>query len=224
MATFLRSSTAATTSPPTRIGSGLISGSGRQRRTSWVALGVLLVLGAGLGVVLWSSTLTERRTVLVASQQIEPGHRIERSDLREASVNADAAIAAESSTALDQVVGQVAQSVIPSGTPVQRSMLGDVTTVPKGSVVVGASLAAGEYPTSGLRTGDSVTLVETTVGASSAATSKVLAQGTVWAVETVASGGQDRLFISVVVAEEQGATVANAAATNRLRLLLGAPR
>lgn len=201
---------------------GLSAAATRQRRPAWIALGLLLVLGAGLGVALWSATLTDRIGVLVAARPIAAGERITSDHLREASVNSDSAIGSISVVQLDGVVGKVAQSAIPEGTPLQQTMLGAESPVPAGKVIVGSTLAAGEYPTSGLRAGDVITLVETTNGASASAVSRTLGRGSVWAVERVNAGGQERLFVSIVVDEAQGIGVANAAAGNRLRLLLGA--
>ena len=196
----------------------------RQRQTSWILLGVLLVFGAGLGVALWSSTITERRTVVVTAHPIDAGATIHRDDLREASINADAAVTALPATAIDKVVGKVARGPIPAGTPLQDTMVADAAPVPSGMVVVGAALAAGDYPTANLRAGDTVQVVETTVGAPTGAASKVLTTATVWAVDTSTIGGERRMFVSIVVPDTQGAAVANAAATNRLRLLLTGAR
>ena len=204
---------------------GLRTSVPRQRQTSWILLGVLLVFGAGLGVAWWSNGVTQRRTVLVAAHPIDAGATITRGDLREASINADTAVATLPTAAIDKVLGRVARGPIPDGTPLQEAMVNNTAAVPTGMVVVGAALAPGDYPTPNLRAGDTVQVVETTVGAPTGATSKVLATATVWAVDRTDTAGDRKMFVSLVVADTQGAAVANAAATNRLRLLLaGAPK
>ena len=147
---------------------------------------------------------------------------ISRGDLREAAINADSTIAAVSAEAIDQVINRIARGPIPPGTPIQQSMLAEATIVPAGSVIVGISLAAGEYPTAGLRAGDPVHVVETTNGAPNGATPRLITTATVWSVETADDSTDARMFISIAVPEAQGVATSNAAATNRARLLLAA--
>ncbi len=215
--TFTRDAARPTTTPPTS--TPAVGMSARRRQSSWVLVGVLLVFGAGLGAALWSSSVSDRQLILVAAHAIDAGEVIGRNDLREASINADADLAAVPSSAIGDVVGQVARSPIPAGAPLQRAVLADAVTVPAGSVVVGLALEPGDFPTSSLRTGDRVEIVETTVGAPSGATSRVLTVGKVWTVER-SSASDGGLTLSVQVPADQGAGVANAAATGRLRLLL----
>jgi hypothetical protein len=161
---------------------------------------------------------------LVTAHAIDAGSTIQRGDLREASINSDAAVATLAATAINSVIGQVARGPLPIGTPLQQAMVADAAPVPAGMVVVGASLAPGDYPTSNLRAGDSVEVVETTVGAPAGTTTKTLTTAKVWAVDASETAGERRLFVSLTVPDMQGAAVANAAATNRLRLLLSSPQ
>lgn len=192
----------------------------RKRNHAWITLGVLLVFGAGLAVALWSSAQADRTIVLVTAKPVEAGQVIEADDLREASINTDTNIGAVPTAAMVQLVGKVARGPIPANTPLQFDMVADASVVPNGHVVVGLSLVAGEYATSRLRAGDAVIVLETTSGATATAAPRELARGRVWSVETLDRSTDGRLFVSITVPEPAAASVGNAAATNRVRLLL----
>jgi hypothetical protein len=89
-------------------------------------------------------------------------------------------------------------------------------------VVIGAALDPGEAPMAQLQVGSVVELVRVDVPAPGAtdATARAapLGQGTVWAVEPVATG---QLWVSLRVPRDVGLAASVAAAEDRLRVVLG---
>ncbi len=120
------------------------------------------------------------------------------------------------------VVGKVARGPIPSGTLIGASMVAGGPLVPAGHAVVGAVLAPGAYPIASLRAGDAVLLIAT-AGANvpGARWSRpALGAGRVWSVTDPGSPGSAGLFVSLLVPSDRAAAVTDAAALQRLRLVL----
>ncbi len=193
----------------------------RRKQMPWAVLGVLLVSASILGFFVWSQQQAERTPVLVAANDIDAGAMIERSDLRVVSIGSDPGVVLLAQGQQDLVVGQIARGPIPAGTPLSRLLVVETDAVPVGMAVVGAPLSPGEYPTSALRAGDQVEMV-TVVARSGAADQaiEVIGVATVWTIEDLLSGGEPRLFISLLVEEHQSAVVANAVSQDQLRLVL----
>ena len=194
----------------------------RQRRMSWMAIGVLLVVMSMLGFALWSRHQAQRTPVLVAGRDIAPGEVIERRDLVLIPVGADDGLAVLEAAEDDLVVGRMSRGPIPAGTPLSSALVVS-EAVPAGGAVVGATLEAGDYPTGALQPGDRVKLVETAPqGSTGSEAGEVveLADGAVWTVEPLPSSSRQELFVSLLVAGEDAAAVSNAASAERLRLVL----
>jgi hypothetical protein len=186
---------------------------------------LLLIVMSMLGFALWSVQQAQRAPVLVAGDDIAAGAVIERRDVVLVLVGAGAGLSLLAAGQEDLVVGRTARGPIPAGTPLSPALVVSASeAVPAGSAVVGATLEAGEYPTSALQAGDRVRLVETAPPGSSSGEEEedvvAIAEGTVWAVEPLAGSSRQELFVSLVVAEIEAADVSNAASLMRLRLVL----
>lgn len=193
----------------------------RRKQLPWAVLGVLLVAGAILSFAMWSRQQAERIPVLVAANDIDAGATIQREDLKLVSIGSDPGVVLLEQGQQDLVVGQIALGPIPSGTPLNTLLVVETDAVPEGQAVVGAPLSPGEYPTSALRAGDRVEMVEV-VPRSDAGEQvvEVMGIGTVWTIEELAGGAEQRLFISLLVEEEISADVANAISQDQFRLVL----
>lgn len=193
----------------------------RRRRLSWALLGVLLVSCSVLGFALWSLNQAERTPVLVAATDIDAGQVIEREDVKAVSVGADPGVRLLTTSERALVVGQIARGPIPAGTPLSPLLVAEADAVPDGTSIVGASLSPGEYPTSALRAGDRVELVQVlTASTITNETLEVLGTAQIWTVEQFLTSGEPKLFISLAVDEDDAAEIANTISQQRLRLVL----
>jgi hypothetical protein len=192
----------------------------RERRVPWIALGLLLVFGAGLGFAAWSRATSSRSPVLVAVRDVAAGETVPVEAVGTADVGAGPGVRTVAASDLDLVVGRIARGPIPAGSVIAPDMVSDGDAVPAGHAVFGAVLEAGAYPTAALRPGDQVRLIESAAVGDLAAVPRELGVGRVWAVTTPDGPGADGLFVSLLVPEEQAAAGANAAARQQLRLVL----
>jgi hypothetical protein len=208
------------TSDPARRPPGLRSTPARQRRMPWIALGLLLVFGAGLAFAGWSRATSKQVAVLVAARDIDAGDVVDAGAVRVSHVALGSDVKAVRAGDRAAVVGKVARGLIPSGTLIGSSMVTTGPIVPAGHAVVGAVLAAGAYPTASLRPGDAVELIATAGANEPGASAEPLGTGRVWSVSDPRSPGGSGLFVSLLVPSDRAATVSNAAALQRLRLVL----
>ncbi len=143
--------TTSRTVPRTPLGRRTLpSPNGVPPRRQWgrVAIGALLaLLGAWAGMIL-VATAGGREETLALAGDVTRGEQIERDDLDVVRVAADAGVETVPAGDLDDVVGQIAASDLPSGSLLAREhLLGEserlVTT---DEAVVGARLAPGAAP------------------------------------------------------------------------------
>jgi hypothetical protein len=192
----------------------------RQRRLPWIALGVLLVFGAGLAFAAWSRAASVRVPVLVAARDVAPGEVLSADAVSTVEVGAGPGVRTVAAADRTLVLGQVARGPIPAGTLLSPDMVADGDAVPPGQAVVGALLAPGAYPTAALRAGDHVLLVEVAgVGEPSGQVTE-LGDGEVWAVTTPDIPGGTELFVSLLVPADRASAAADAAGRQQLRLVL----
>ncbi len=193
----------------------------RRKQMPWAILGVLMVASAILGFFLWTTQQAERVPVLVAATDIDAGATISAGDLKLVSIGSDPGVVLLEQGQEALVVGQVARGPIPTGTPLSALLVVASDAVPEGSAVVGASLSAGEFPTSALRAGDRVALVAVVANTGVVDGSlDDLGSATIWTIEDLTSSSEPRLFVSLLVDEANSAAIVNAISQNRLRLVL----
>lgn len=192
---------------------------GRKRNWSWMAGGLLLVVAGALAVGMWSSALSDRHAVLVAAREIPPGAIITRGDLRPIQVAMDESGSTIATSLAAQVVGKRAGVLIPKGAFLHPDYVIVGSAIAPGNAVVGVALIPGAIPVSDLGVGDRVGVVavsdSTTPGAASpemVATAKV--------VRVVPSPDSDKVVVSLEVAEDDAAVIANAAGHDLVRLVL----
>jgi len=199
---------------------GVRSTPGRKRQAPWIALGLLLVFGAALAFAAWSRATSTKVAALVVTRDISAGETVPASALRTEQVQVGAAVPVVGPAQADAVVGRMARGPIPAGTLISRAMVSDGEVIPAGQAVVGAVLPPGAYPSPSLRVGDRVDLVATAAATAGGADAASLGSGRVWAVSDLDEPGASGLFVSILVPVDRAADLSNAAAQQRLRLVL----
>ena len=139
-----------------------IAGSGplpvRQKRPGYAVVAIVLIVGlAGLGAYFYSKA-GQKTPVVVVTQDVPAGHRIDRSDL--STVDVAGGVTAIGGSNLDSVVGQVATVELLPGVLLQRAMVTPTNPLPSGSSMVGVELRPGQLPAGGLRDGTRVQVLQ----------------------------------------------------------------
>jgi Flp pilus assembly protein CpaB len=194
----------------------------RRVRVPELAVGLIVMLGFGLGAVLWQLNSTQKDPVLALAHDVARGEVIERSDLRVVYLSTDDAIAHVGRSGAATIIGRVAASDIAAGTLLTPGSVLEGSVVAAGEGVVGLSLEPGQVPSSRLRAGDLVNVVEgiSTRDASSdrAAAGDVIVSGAeVFAVEEMTAPG--RVFVSLKTTEADANLIAAAAERGPVRLV-----
>ena len=202
----------------------------KQRRPSWIALGVLLAALAGLLGAYVFSAATDTISVVVAARDIDPGEVLGPADVRVVEMGRTGELRAVLSDQQDLVVGRSVRGPIPAGTVLNTGLfVGPGSAIPAGKVVVGGAFGAGAVPTGSLRAGDEVQLLrvltereQLAAGSPGDAAASVLGTATVWSVEGEAStdSRSQLVWVSLLVDADLQGAVAQATADDRLRLAL----
>lgn len=196
---------------------------GRRPRTSWIALGLLVLVGFGLFGAITVARVAGREPVLALAQPIERGEQLTAAHLAVVNVGTDDAVALVASADRDDLLGLTATAGMEAGTLVTRSQFAEGPTVAAGLSVLGLALDPGEYPTATLRPGDRVVVVRTpatTPLEREDSEPTVLAESAeVFAIETLSETAHT-VMVSIVVPEDAVPDIASAAAQGRIRLAL----
>ncbi|MCV2394542.1 SAF domain-containing protein [Actinotalea sp. M2MS4P-6] len=189
----------------------------RERRPLLAALAVLLIVGGAAVAGLLALRLDERVQVVVAAHDIANGSQLTADDFTTTAVASEGTLLIPAGQ-LDQVVGQYARVPIAAGQLLDTTMLSASGALQPGLVAVGAGLAAGRMPASGLQPGDVVELVRVGDG-----TGTVLVPDAY--VSSSSTGSEDQLgsggtVVTFIVDESEGAEVAAVAADGSLAAVL----
>ena len=203
-----------------------------RRRPGWVAAGVLLVALAGLLGAYVLASVSDTLSVTVAARDISPGEVLGPADIRVAEMGRTSELRAVQADQQDLIVGRAAIGMIPAGTLLNTGLFTAAgEAVPAGKVVVGGAFAAGAVPVAALRPGVQVGMLRVSTereqleSESSETVATDLGAATVWSVdgEVSVESSSQRLWVSLLVDEGAVAAVAQAAADERLRLVLVSP-
>ena len=188
-------------------------------------MAVLLIVGGAAIAGLVALRMDERVQVVVAARDVATGQEITAADLTTTAVASEGTLLVPASQ-VDQVVGRYARVAITAGQLVDTTMLTGAGPLGDGQVAVGASLAVGRMPASGLQPGDIVELVQVDGG-----------EGTVLVpdayVSSTYAAGNDQLgsgggaVVTLIVDADEGARIAAVAADGSLAAVLvsrGEPR
>ena len=211
--------------PAARFDPGKVAES-RHRNPAWVLAGVLLVVLCALGGVLLFSSADDRTEVLVAAGDLQPGEPIARGDLRVERLVIDGDVDSIPPDAADALIGLLPVGRVPAGTLLAEGMFADEVPLAPNEVVFGAALDPGEAPLSGVQVGAPVELLDVpkmspspdpTAAAPATPGAASIGSGTVWAVESLATG---QLWISMRVPRAVGLAASEASQLDTLRVVL----
>jgi len=191
----------------------------RVKRVPWVALGVILVVAGALVFGLMVQSAGRRVAVVVAARDINAGQVIGAGDLRVIDVAIDGVASTVPASRRGELIGQTATSRVPAGAVLSRGQFAAASGLAPGRVVVGALLGPGGLPVPNLRVGDRVIVLEAREAERSSAATEPLGDATIYLVTPGTQPGTQ--FVSLVVDEVLAQRVADAAAGQRLRLVLG---
>ena len=189
-------------------------------RWRWPELTVgLMVVGLSAMGGLWlHARSVDRSPVLVLRADVARGEVLDRDDLRVAEINTDDELNVLSPDRVGEIEGRVAVMDLGSGTVVSLDQFSGGGLVAPGDGVVGLALDPGEYPTLTLQPGNIVRVVAMPEpGAVSPEPAVLVEEAEV--VDVAAVGGQDRLFVSLVMPAGDADGVAAAGAEDRVRLI-----
>ena len=205
----------ATTPRPaaTATGAGPPVAAVRRMRIPQLVVGVLLTAGAALGFVLFNAASVQRTPVLALAGDVGRGHILAVDDLQVVHVGTDDVLALTPADRSELLVGRAAVVALSAGTLVTVEQFAQGRTLVPGAGVVGLALSPGQYPTPRLAIGDLVNVLEVSDG------DRLLVEAAE-VIEVEAVGTQGQRFISLLTGEEQASTVAGAAASGEVRLVL----
>ena len=185
----------------------------RRVRVPQLALGVLLSGLAALAFVLFNAASVQRTPVLALASDVQRGQVLEVEDLQVVHVGTGDVLALTPADRSDLLVGRAAVTDLAAGTLLTTDQVASGSTLTPGAGVVGLALAPGQYPTPRLAIGDLVSVVEV-----SGELVVLVEAAEVVGIEPVGTQGQR--FISLQTGEPDANTVAQAAATGEVRLVL----
>lgn len=195
----------------------------RERRPLLAAFAVLLIVGGAAAAGLLAVRSDTRVPVLMAARSIAVGQQITEADVTTTQI-------AEEGTLLipadqkDLVLGQYANITVTAGQLLDTTMLTGTRTLEDGKVAVGASLAPGRMPASGLAAGDVVQLVQVSEGEGTVLVPDALVSSA--ASPDAATSGTSATTVTFIVDEADGARIAGVGAEGQLAAVLvtrGAP-
>lgn len=182
------------------------------------ALAVLLIVGGGAVAGLLAVRADERVPVLVAARDIAVGEQITEDALTTAPVAAEGTLLVPASQT-EAVVGQYASGTIRAGQLLDTSMLTGSALLQPGSVAVGASLAVGRFPASGLQPGDVVQLVSVADPQGVVLVEDALVSSYYEPASGGATGGGG-VVVTFILDDSDGAQIASVASAGDLAVVL----
>ncbi len=133
----------------------------RNRRTLLASASAAVVLVSVAAFVSLYSTATRQSQVIVATQRIEKGAVFTAASLGEASVAVSGAAETIPVALSSTLAGKRAAVTIPAGSLLVPADVSGAPQVASGDAVAGIALKDGQYPSTGLRPGDQVMIVQT---------------------------------------------------------------
>lgn len=192
----------------------------RERRTRYVALAVIILVGStAVGAWLWSQAGTKTPVVVVV-QPVPAGHAISRADVSTIAVAGGVtAIAGEN---IGSVIGQSAAVPLLPNMLLQRSMVTPATGPGPRDAEVGVAVTSGQAPADGLQPGDTVQVLrlpdDSASSRSSQTVQELVAQARVFAAhpDPAQAGGT---ILTLTVPASQAPLVAMASDAGKVALI-----
>jgi SAF domain len=194
-------------------------GAKRRSRMAEIAVGVVVVLVFGLGVVLWHASTTRSEMVLVLARSLRAGEALPADALTSSSVQIGTSVEHVAASDASRVVGKVATADLAAGTLVAPGLFVAQPAVPAGSTVVAAALVPGQFATFGLRPGQSVDAIRTADASAAGGEGTALTRATVFEIHRL-DDTAGTWIVSLLVPDSAAAPVASAAAAKSLSIAL----
>jgi flagella basal body P-ring formation protein FlgA len=190
-----------------------------RRRSGVLAAGTALVVVGALGAAYLTQVVGDTVQVVAVARDVQPGERIERTDLTVADVSVDPALTPVPATRLTELVGQQAAVALPAGSLLTDAAVSHQVLPAAGQSLVGVALQSAQLPAEPLQAGDRIRIVDTPAsqGEPPASTPQTI-PGVV-----VSAGPADDSGLTVVditVPSGQAADLAARVATGRIALVL----
>ncbi|MEM7272975.1 MAG: SAF domain-containing protein [Actinomycetota bacterium] len=189
-----------------------------RARVPEILLGTLLVALFALGGAWFYSSSTDSDGYVALRADVQRGEQIETSDLVVVQLKTEDELELIPARDFRSIVGKLALADLAAGTLVAPQQFADRVDIPSGQGVVGLSLSAGEYPTTGLRPGDRVRVVAVPNGAAAGNEAAEVLDPAALVTEVIQTGGDTR-FISLTTDTEVADRVAAVEAEDRVRLI-----
>ncbi|HWL44525.1 MAG TPA: SAF domain-containing protein [Ilumatobacter sp.] len=200
-----------------------------RRRPTWIVLGMVLVGFAGMVGAYVLAAASDTLAVTVAARDLAPGDVLGPADIRVVEMGRTGELRAVQADQQNLIVGLAALGPIPAGTVLNTGLfVPEAEAVPAGKVVVGGAFPAGAVPIAALRPGVRVGLHRVVSERAQVANADVeveavdLGLAMVWSVdgEVSVESSSQRLWVSLLVDEVSSTAISQAAADERLRLVL----
>jgi hypothetical protein len=186
-----------------------------RRRPGVAALAILLIVGSAAAAGVLALRLDSRTPMLMASKDLDVGHRLEKGDLAAAPVAATGVQLVAAADA-DRVVGQYVLQQIPAGRLLDSHMFGANGLFGPGQVAVGIPLTSGRAPATGFQSGDVVNVVHAVNGQGTL----LAANATIGAVVKPDSGGFGStgggVTVATVIVKDDGNQGANGSVSTQI--------
>jgi len=195
-----------------------------RRRPALIALGLALVALSVLASVYLTSTLGQTRQVLAITTEISRGTAIKSSDLAAVDLpTGPTLLQPVGADRLEEMEGKLAATDLLPGQLLTEASAVEELGPPAGQSIVGVALAPNQMPTTDLKAGDAVRVVETpATGGEPPAGAPFAISATVIDVEPSTLG--DQMVVDVQVASSNAAGLAARAATGRVAIVIDAVR
>jgi hypothetical protein len=195
----------------------------RERRPALAALAVLLILGGALASGLIALRSGERSDYLLLRSDIQPGDRIEATDLGVARI-AGTGAAAIPADQRNTVIGQYARTRLFERTLLTFDMLTARPAVPDGAAVVGVVLTPERRPAGNLARGDIVSVYTVPrPDEPGGDASQLLSAVEVVEVSNVSTGGGSAVALSLLVPQDRAQELTLRSSLNQLAVAKLAP-
>lgn len=187
----------------------------RRRPLLVVLAAALVVMGALLGVWVWSMT-SSGVDVVVVRTAVDRGAVIAASDLASVRVTVDPSVHTVPASELQSLVGKRAASDLAAGTLVGPDEVVETVVPGAGESLVGVAIAPGMMPAEPLRRGDAIRLVQTP-----GQSGEVVGQPQTISARVVAvTPGDTQTVVDVIVSSDRAAELAARSATGKVSIVL----
>ncbi len=188
-----------------------------RRSPRLMLLGLLLACVGALGAVAIYQAGTSSQTVLVAARTISRGEVIQAADLRVVDVTGAPGLSVVPADSMGEAVGQVALIDVGEGALLTPGSFGKAS-VAEGTVQLGLRLTPGRLPVRDMPAGTRVRLIAVQTKDATSGTGELVGVATV-VTQPRETGDGAAFVLDVAVRADQGAAVAQLAASDRLVLV-----